>query len=308
MTWSFGMMMRMTKALSAPCRLLAVCGLFCLPLLVPANAATNDQIEFNSLAGAYLAARTADAGKDISSAAAFYQAAHEADPDNLRLLERTVILTAANGDFDKALEFSERLVKNRPGSRAARLVRAVFAIRGKTYVGAIGELEKSSNGVLGKLTNALITAWAQYGQGDTGKALATIDALDGEAWYEPFKLLHSGHIAIAAGDTNEGLKRLRQAFERDRDAIRIAEAYARALAQTGESGEAVTIFEDFLTRFPDNALARTSLAEIKAGGTINAAIRTPSQGVAEVLTGLGAAIGQDGGLELSALYIRANSR
>jgi predicted negative regulator of RcsB-dependent stress response len=143
-------------------------------------------------------------------------------------LERTVILTAANGDFDNALKFSKRLVKNRPASRAARLVRAVFAIRGKTYISAIGEVEKSSSGVLAKLTNALITAWAQYGQGDAGKALATIDALDGEAWYEPFKLLHSGHIAIAAGDTNEGLKRLRQAFERDRDAIRIAEAYARA--------------------------------------------------------------------------------
>ena len=63
MNWSFGMMMRMTKALSAPFRLLAVCGFFCLPLLVSANAATNDQIQFNSLSGAYLAARTADAAR-----------------------------------------------------------------------------------------------------------------------------------------------------------------------------------------------------------------------------------------------------
>ena len=299
------MMRRISKALSAPCRLLAVSWFVCLPLLAPAHAATDDKIQFRSLSGAYLAARTADAGKDIGSAAAFYQAAYKADPDNLKLLERAIILTAASGDFDKALEFTERLVKDVPDSRVARLVRAVFAIRGKTYAGAIGEVEKSTNGVLAKLTNALITAWAQYGQGDAGKALATIDAIDGEAWYEPFKLLHGGHIAMAAGDTDEGLKRLRQAFERDRNAIRIAEAYARALAQIGESAEAATIFEDFLTRFPDNALARASLAEIKAGGTINAAIRTPSQGVAEILTGLGAAIGQEGGLELAALYIRA---
>jgi tetratricopeptide (TPR) repeat protein len=299
------MMRRITKALSAPCRLLAVFWLFCLPLLASANAATDDRIQFSSLSGAYLAARTADAGKDIGSAAAFYQAAHKADPDNLRLLERAVMLTAASGDFDKALEFAERLVKEVPDSRVARLLRAVFAIRGKTYAGAIGEVEKSDNGVLAKLTSALITAWAQYGQGDADKALATIDAINGEAWYEPFKLLHGGHIAMAAGDTDEGLKRLRQAFERDRDAIRIVEAYVRALAQSGKADEAVTILEDFLARFPDNALAHATLAQVRAGGTVSESVRTPSQGVAEVLTGLGAAIGQEGGLELSALYLRA---
>jgi len=301
------MMRRITKALFAPCRLLAVSWLVCLPLLASANAATDDKIQFRSLSGAYLAARTADAGKDIGSAAAFYQAVYKADPDNLRLLERAIVLTAASGDFDTALEFSERLVKDVPDSRVARLLRAINAIRGKTYAGAISEIEKSSNGVLAKLTNALITAWAQYGQGqdDAGKALETIDAIDGEDWYEPFKLLHGGYIAMAAGDTDQGMKRLRQAFERDRNAVRIAEAYARALAQTGESDEAVTILEDFLARFPDNALVRAALTEIKAGGTITAAVRTPAQGVAEAVTGLGAAIGQEGGLELSALYIRA---
>ncbi len=299
------MMMRMNKALSAACRLLALFLAVFLSLLAPAAAATDDQIQFRSLSGAYLAARIADAGKDIGSAAAFYRAAQKADPDNIRLLERAVILTAANGDIDMALELSKRLVKDVPDSRVARLLRAVFAIRGKTYASAIGEIEKSSNGVLAKLTNALITAWAQYGQGDAGKALATIDTVEGDAWYEPFKLLHGGHIAMAAGDTDEGLKRLRQAFERDRNAVRIAEAYARALAQSGQSDEAATILEDFVTRFPDNALVRAALVEIEAGGTTNAAIRTPAQGVAEALTGLGAAIGQEGGLELSALYIRA---
>ncbi|HSG94265.1 MAG TPA: tetratricopeptide repeat protein, partial [Afifellaceae bacterium] len=250
------------------------------------------------------AARTADAGKDIGSAAAFYQAAHKADPDNLQLLERAVILTAASGDFDTALQFSKRLVKDVPDSRAARLLRAIYAIRGKTYANAISEVEKSGNGVLARLTNALITAWAQFGRGDAGKALATIDAVEGPNWYEPFKLLHGGHIALAAGETEEGLKRLRQAFERDRNAVRIVEAYARALAKSGEAEEAMTILENFLIRFPDNALARATLAKIEAGGTVGAAVRTPSQGVAETLTGLGSAIGQEGGLELAALYIR----
>ncbi len=187
----------------------------------------------------------------------------------------------------------------------ARLLRAINAVRGKNYAAAIGEVEKSGNGVLAKLTSALITAWAQYGQGDAGKALATIDAIDGEAWYEPFKLLHSGYVAMAVGDATQGLKHLRQAFERDRNAVRIVDAYARALAQDGKVDEAIPILEDFLIRFPDNALAQASLAQIRAGGPIDVVIRTPSQGVAEALTALGAAIGQEGGLELAVLYLRA---
>jgi hypothetical protein len=59
----------------------------------------SDDYGLNSLSGTYLAARSADVDKDIPSAAAFYQSALAADPENLLLLERTLVLTAAAGQI-----------------------------------------------------------------------------------------------------------------------------------------------------------------------------------------------------------------
>ena len=68
---------------------------------MPANAipATSSR----ALAGTYLAARTADVEKDMPSAAAFYRSALESDPENVFLLERALVLSAAAGDVDEAL-------------------------------------------------------------------------------------------------------------------------------------------------------------------------------------------------------------
>ena len=64
----------------------------------PASAeAVVGDVELNSLSGVYLAARTADAGNDIAGAAELYRAAVEMDPENLFLLERALVTTAASG-------------------------------------------------------------------------------------------------------------------------------------------------------------------------------------------------------------------
>ena len=109
-----------------------------------AGAATtdSDDLELNSLSGIYLAARLADAERDISSAAEFYRAAHEVDPDNQFLLDRALVLTAAAGDIEQAVVYAEKLVERSPSNRVARLVRAVRAIRAKTYTAAVGEIDR----------------------------------------------------------------------------------------------------------------------------------------------------------------------
>jgi tetratricopeptide (TPR) repeat protein len=279
-----------------------------LPLLVggPALAAqtpTGDGV--GSFSGTYLAARTADAGKDIAAAAAFYRSALAADPENMFLLERTVVLTAASGDVKESLGFAEELVEKAPAGHIGRLVLAVEQIRAGKYAEALKTLDKSGAGVIGELTRALLIAWAEFGAGNVDKALAGLDDLEGEDWYEPFKLLHRGYIALAAGRTEDALADLSQAREQDGNAVRITEAYARALAASGQQEEAVAVMADFLSNFPDNALARTALEDIRAGGDDRlSTVSTPAEGAAETLAGIGAAVGQEGGTEVASLYLR----
>jgi tetratricopeptide (TPR) repeat protein len=191
-----------------------------------------------------------------------------------------------------------------PSSHPARLLLAVEQIRNKNYKAAEEALRDTAAGVLADLTGALLVAWARFGEGEIDKAITELDKLKGEDWYEPFKNLHSGYIALASGRVDQALKLLGKARELDANAIRITEAYARALALAGRKDEAVAALADFLSRYPDNALARAALENLHTGSGAEEVVATPVQGAAEALAGLGAAVGQEGGLEVASLYLR----
>jgi len=272
----------------------------------PAFAArSGDEMVPTSLSGAYLAARTADVEKDVKAAAGFYRETLKADPQNLFLLERAMVLSAAAGDMPSALDFAGQLRESSADNQAARLVMAVDDIRKGKDAEAAETLSPAGAGVLADLTNALLKAWATFGAGDAEKALSDLAALSGETWYEPFKLLHSGYIALAAGRVDEAVTALGEARKQDTNAVRITEAYAQALVASGKKKEAEDVLKEFLQRFPDNALANAALKSIRSGATSPAqATRTPVEGAAEALAGVGAAVGQEGGTEVAYLYLR----
>ncbi|MGH6923641.1 MAG: tetratricopeptide repeat protein [Propylenella sp.] len=296
-------MTRLTRRFLRAAALAAVA----LPALLGAPliaAPTPENAEPGTLAGAYLAARTADVEKDVESAARFYRQALKIDPENLYLLERSVVLSAAAGDLDEAIAFAERLKQASPDSHVARLVTGVEQIRAGKNAEAVESVGQKGGGVLADLTGALLTAWAAFGAGEAEKALGDLSGLAGEAWYEPYKLLHTGYIALAAGRTDEALKALEAAVKQDGNAVRITEAYARALDAAGRTDEAVKTLEDYMQRFPDDVLARAALASVRGGKGAEEAVRTAVEGAAEALAGVGAAVGQEGGTEVAYLYLR----
>ncbi len=277
------------------------------PIILAAPAFAVQTIEsrdLTSLSGTYLAARTADVEKDVTSAARFYRSALKSDPGNLFLLERALVLSAGSGDMDDALRFAEELQQKQASNHIARLVIAMEEIRKGDYAKAIENVDDKGAGVLADLTNALVSAWARFGQGEIDAAITNLGKLEGEDWYEPFKLLHSGYIALAAGRTDDALKYLEDARGHDSNAVRITEAYARALAVAGRTKEAEDTLTDFLSRFPDNSLAVAALQDIRAGRAHEITVANPVEGAAEALAGIGAAIGQEGGTEVAFLYLR----
>jgi tetratricopeptide (TPR) repeat protein len=280
-------------------------------IILPALAATPvlavqsaEEPEVNSLAGGYLAARTADVEKDVESAAHFYRETLKADPGNLFLLERAAVLSASAGEMDQALDFARQLKDASPKNTVAGLITAVEDIRTGDNAAAIETLRGGDAGVLADLTSALLVAWATFGEGNVDDALNGLDELQGETWYEPFKLLHSGYIALAGGRMSQALDALKAAQAQDANAVRITEAYATALAAAGREEEAEKLLNDFLERFPDNALAQSALRSIRAGEPPVSAVVTPVEGAAEALAGVGAAVGQEGGTEVAYLYLR----
>lgn len=281
-----------------------------LPLLFSASAgavtnpARGGDDDMHGLAGTYLAARTADVEKDVPNAASFYRSALKSDPGNTVLLERAVVLSAASGDSDEAVDFARQLLTKQPANHAARLILSIEDLKAGNFPGAITKLDETGAGVLAELTDSLVVAWAKFGEGEIDEALADLDKLKGEDWYQPFKLLHAGYIALAAGRTEQAIDLLAKARDKDANAVRITEAYARSLSVAGRKDEAEAALQDFLARFPDNALAKVALEDVRADRGHVATVANPADGAAEALAGLGAAIGQEGGTEVSFLYLR----
>ena len=257
-----------------------------------------------SPSGSYLAARHASVQRDASAASVYYRAALKADPRNSELLERAFLSVVADGDMDEAIKLAERLVAVDRNHRLARLVLGVRALKQKQYATAKTNLQQSVRGPITDLAGTLLAAWAQYGANDSKGAIEAIDKLQGAEWYALFKDLHAGTMLDLAGNKKEAGKRFERAYKLDNSALRLVEAYGSWLSRNGNRDEAVKVFQSFDAQLPRHPLIVDAMANVKSGKQILPLADTPQAGGAEVLYGLGAALGRRGGEDLGMVYLQ----
>lgn len=257
-----------------------------------------------TLSGSYLSGRLAGREQDIPNAAAFFQEALEADPDNDFLLDRTFVLHVANGDMNRALDLAERLTADQPDHFLARVALAVDAIRNQEFDRAVRLLDRGTRGPLAELTGRLIGAWALAAQGKTDQALESVTTLDGPDWFTVFAAHHAGLIQELAGRGEAAHENFSAAYAADPGALRVVEALARAKARAGDGEGAIRIIDNYAKIIPDHPIMLELRAAIEADEEIAPMIDAHDRGAAEVLYGLGAALGRDGGEELAAAYLQ----
>ena len=265
---------------------------------------TSQELSRVSLSGNYLAGRHAGLQRDIGTAAAYYRAALRADPKNSELLERTFLSVVADGEVDEATKLAERLILIDKTHRIARLVLGVRAIKQKQYPNARTHLSQSVRGPIADLTATLLTAWTLHGAGDTKGGIDGIDRLAGPDWYAIFKDLHAGLIYDLANNKKEAGKRLERANKLDQGALRAVEAYGRWTSRNVGKPEAIKIFEAFDKVLPNHPLIVKELDDLKRGEQLAPLVTSPQAGASEVLYGLGASLGRQGGEDLAMVYLQ----
>ncbi len=282
-----------------------------LALLAGASAALADQREDaeieafrTSLAGNYLAGRVAGSDRDATSAAAYFRAALRDDPRNPELLERTFLLTLAEGDGDGAMRLAERVVATDPSNRIARLALAARALRTHNYSSARHHLSQGGKGPLADLTVQLLTGWSWLGSDNKAKALEAVDKLQGADFFGTFRDYHAGLIADLGGDKAEATKRLNAALAGDGAALRIVQAAAIFRAQTGDKAGALKALAELDKSAPRHPVARETREMIEKGGELKRVVKDPSDGAAEVLYGIGGALARQGGEDLAIVYLQ----
>jgi tetratricopeptide (TPR) repeat protein len=256
------------------------------------------------VSGNFLAAQHATRERDAAAAATFYRSALRGDPRNNELLDRTFLSVLLNGDVEDAARLADQVLKVDKEDRIARLVLGVRAIKLKQYPAARQQLAQSVRGPITDLAAVLLTAWTQDTATESKAAVDAIDKLSGPDWYGIFKELHAGMILDAAGQKKEAGKRLERAHQLDATALRVVQAYGSYLSRSGSKDEALKNFKAFEEVLPHHPLITDAIADISAGKKLPILIDSPQAGAAEVLYGLGAALGRRGGEDLGLIYLQ----
>jgi len=290
-------------AVAAPAAL-AVIWAVTWPGMLSARAQAPNGFSRTSASGSFLAARHAGGQKDAAAAAAYYRSALRGDPRNGELLGRTFLAVLANGEVEEAVKLAERVLQVDKNDRIARLVLGVRAIKQKQYPAARRELAQSIRGPITDLAATLLSAWTMASPTEARAAVDSVDKLAGAEWYAIFKDLHSALIFDLAGQKKEAGKRFERAYKVDPTALRVVQGYGSFLARQGNNAEALKIFATFDEALPRHPLIVEAVSEINAGKKPAPMVDTPQAGAAEVLYGLGSALGRRGGEDLGLIYLQ----
>jgi tetratricopeptide (TPR) repeat protein len=253
--------------------------------------------------GNYLSALIASADRDTPAAEVYYREALRVDPRNPDLLERAFAAALSNGDEASASSLGERLLGRDPNNNLARLAMAVRDIEQGQFASARAHLAGADAMRVRDVTAALLTAWCYAGQSDLRRALDALDRIRDPSVFA-FRDYHAGLIAGLLGNAAEAQRRLKSAYDDDKNSLRFADAYARLLSEQGDLAGATKVYEDFSTIIPHHPLIQRALADLKTNQALDPVVHNAKEGAAEALYGLGSA-GSRQGDELPALvYLR----
>ncbi len=253
--------------------------------------------------GNYLSALVAGSDRDTGAAAVYFREALRGDPRNPDLIERAFAAALADGDVSDSFPLADRLIQRDPGNSLAHLTLAVRSIASGQYGAARAQLASGDAGRAHDVTTTLLSAWTYAGAYDLRHALEALDRIH-EPALTVFRDYHAGLIADLLGDAPEAQRRLKAAYEGDKNTLRLADAYARFLARHNDVEGAKKVYADFDHVVPHHPLITSALADLNAGKPLAAVVRNPRDGVAEALYGLGGA-GTRQGDELAAMiYLR----
>src|SRR5208282_838739 len=261
---------------------------------VPETDPGSEKLEIgDSQPGNYLSALIASADRDTLAAEVYYREVLRADPRNPDLLERAFAAALSNGDEPSANALAERLLARDPGNSLARLSIAVHDIEQGQFAAALAHLASGEAMRARDVTTALLTAWCYAGQSDLRHALDTLDRIRDPSVLA-FRDYHAGLIANLLGNPAEAQRRLKSAYDNDKNSLRFADAYARLLDAQGDVAGATKVYEDFSVVIPHHPLIERALADLKANESLQPLVHDAKEGVAEALYGLGSAGSRQG--------------
>lgn len=151
-----------------------------------------------SIAGPYLAARSAAIQSDFEQAASYYTRALARDPSNLFLMESALVAQLALGRLELALPIAKSMQRAGQSSQVAQLVLTADKVINGDYEALLTDRDETQ--LIGPLVDGLVEAWALIGTGDVSEALNRFDAIAAQQGLQAFAMFHKAMAVASVGD------------------------------------------------------------------------------------------------------------
>jgi tetratricopeptide (TPR) repeat protein len=271
-----------------------------------AGKVADEPAQARSLLGSYLAGRVARGQNDTDTAAAYYRQALTRDPGNEVLIEQSFLMELTEGNWPRAEALARELLRSQPTNRTAQSFMGLVAFKAKQYEASEEHFKAAAANPIGELTSTLARAWLHLAWGKVQEALAMLEAPRQPEWAQYYLRYHRAILA----DVAERHADARAAYERipknDQRTLRIALAYARHAANSGDQKLALSVLRGHFdrTKSEGHPTALALQEEIEAGGRPSLLIATPTEGMAEAFYGLGEALAGEGGVSVGTVYLQ----
>ncbi|MEM8792622.1 MAG: tetratricopeptide repeat protein [Pseudomonadota bacterium] len=261
------------------------------------------------LAGPYLAAEQAARRGDISEAARLYARVLVRDPDNVRLMEQTMLHQVAAGQIAQAVVVARRLERTQPGHHLGLLILATDGLKDEKFRKTAEKLEESgANG--GPFVGAIIEAWASFAADGIEAARPKLARLESDGAGGPLgKLLAAYHLGLmeaANGDDAAAAVALGRAAEASNNGgtNRLILTRAGALARSGDVDQARALVEERLTRTLRAPRLQELIDDFDKGNVPEPQITTAQAGAADALYAISGFISQGNSRLIGLAYAR----
>ncbi|HXZ67804.1 MAG TPA: tetratricopeptide repeat protein [Alphaproteobacteria bacterium] len=256
-----------------------------------------------SATGNYLAGRQAGLEQDTATAAKYFNRALSADPSNQTILERAFLLDVAAGDVAEGAALARKVASASPDNRVARLIVGIDAIKHRNYVEAVSALDGDGKADGADIIWATIRAWADAGQGRTDEALALMRTDDVKTALGAFGSFHEAMILDYAGRKKDAEAAYAAAVSASQGkSVRVLEAFGSLLEREGKRGEAIKLYNTYLSLVPDHPVIVAALDRAKRGQPATRLVKSPAEGAAEALYGLAVVLAGEQTIELPIVY------
>lgn len=256
-----------------------------------------------SVTGSYMAGQQALKDLRTDEAARYFSDAAQADWDNPILVERAFVALATDGQIGKAASTARRMLELDPANELAELVVASEALKERRYDSAVRQLSQISQDSFSGITAGILRAWAMVGDNRGDDAQALMEEL-GANGLDEFLVFHRALMAEAAGDTELALVLAARAFEAEPYVARMAEVYARMLANSGRFDEAKDVLDAFESEGLTHPIIEIVRESVEAGRRPGVFAANVQIGAAEMFHGIGVALSRDGSSDLALVFLR----